>query len=374
MGKDNYDDMIDRSSKRSKYDYAEGKPSRGIIWTVLLGIALCVVVIFIWYRLFPNDAQVAPAVKTDTSLASTPVEVIADAPLVTSPIPLAPVSPAPDATSPQNVNSPDAVVLDNQAKSFGDNERKIANTKTIQYADHTVSTGEDLNSIAQLYGLKTQTLISVNQIRNVQAIKEGTVLRIPDRDGQLYTVREGDMLSSIARKFNPNLGWKTLQELNGLTNENIQVGQRLFIPDASSPALSQMADVAVVQFQRPASGTITLLFGQPYKNPANGNSESSNGIQIVGKPGAAVISAAAGNVVDAGYEAKGKGRFVVVSHEGGYRTTYAHLENVEVKIGVQVAKGETLGSIGTSGTDYDKPTLFFSIEQSGIFLDPAQFF
>jgi septal ring factor EnvC (AmiA/AmiB activator) len=39
-----------------------------------------------------------------------------------------------------------------------------------------------------------------------------------------------------------------------------------------------------------------------------------------------------------------------------------------------LSKGETIGSIGTSGTDWQRPTLFFSIEQSGIALDPNQFF
>jgi murein DD-endopeptidase MepM/ murein hydrolase activator NlpD len=372
MVKDNYDDMTDRSSRRSKGETSNGKPAKGILWTVALGIAICVVVIVLWYRVFPNEGPVqVPAVQNEVAFSTdSKVEVIADAPSVDVPTPLAPVA----ANTTAGTSSPDSVVLDNQAKAFGDIEKKVANAKTIQYADHIVGAEEDLNSIAELYGLKTQTLISVNQIRNVQAVGEGSTLRIPDRDGQLYTVREGDMLSTIARKYNPSLGWKTLQELNGLSSENILVGQKLFIPDVISPSLSQMADVATLQFQSPANGTITLLFGQPYKNPANGNMESSSGIMIIGKPGAAVVAAAAGNVVDAGYEAKGKGRFVVISHEWGYRTTYTHLENVEVKIGTKVAKGETLGSIGTSGTDYDKPTLFFSIEQSGIFLDPSQFF
>ncbi len=90
--------------------------------------------------------------------------------------------------------------------------------------------------------------------------------------------------------------------------------------------------------------------------------------------GEAVLASAKGEVVDAGYEQKGRGRFVILSHEGGYRSSYYHLENVEVRIGMSLEKGQTIGSIGTSGTDYEQPTLFFSIEQSGIALDPMQFF
>ncbi|NBK22537.1 MAG: LysM peptidoglycan-binding domain-containing protein [Spirochaetia bacterium] len=369
MAKDNYDDMIDGPARRSSRGGTYERPSKGLIWTIALGIAICVVVVIVWYQFFPNnpDRGVNSALASEAT-AKKVVQVV-DAPEVLTPTAI---------NVDQNVPSPkpaDAVVPDNQARSLGDTKpRSATSSKTVQYAQHAVVDGEDLNTIASLYSLKTQTLISVNQIRNVQAVKAGISLQIPDRDGQLYTVREGDMLSTIARKYSANLGWKTLQELNGLKSENLSVGQQLFIPDTSSQSLIQMADIAPIQFQKPAQGSITALFGQSYTNPATGKTESLTGILIEGSPGSAVVASAGGNVVSAGNEVKGRGKFVELSHEGGYRTTYTHLENVEVKIGMTLSKGEVIGSIGTSGTSYDKPTLFFSIEQSGIALDPSQFF
>ncbi len=370
MAKDNYDDMMDRPARRSSRGGTYDRPSRGLIWTIALGIAICVVVIIVWYQFFPNNPDRGEASALATEATAKKVEQVIDAPEVLTPTAI---------NVDQNVPTPNAtepVVPENQARSLSDTKPLSAatNSKTVQYAQHVVVDGEDLNSIAALYSLKTQTLISVNQIRNIQAVKPGISLEIPDRDGQLYTVREGDMLSTIARKYSTNLGWKTLQELNGLKSENLSVGQRLFIPDTSSQSLIQMADIAPIQFQKPATGSITALFGQPYKNPATGAIESLSGILIVGSPGSAVVASAAGNVVSAGNEVKGRGKFVELSHEGGYRTTYTHLENVEVKIGMTLSKGEVIGSIGTSGTSYEKPTLFFSIEQSGIALDPSQFF
>lgn len=366
MGKDYYDDMTERPSRRTERE-PSSRPSRGLIWTIALGISICVVVIVVWYKFFP-----AQQVKSDTKEVIVQetrpqVEVISDAPQVQQP--------AASAEAPVINTVADAPVLDNQARSLADRPLvPSSSSKTVQYANHVVSDGEDLASIANLYSLKTQTLISVNQVRNIQAIKAGVTLKIPDRDGQLYTVREGDMLSTIARKYSPSLGWKTLQEVNGLKNENILVGQQLFIPDTSTSSMIQMADVAPIQFQKPTAGSITALFGQPMPDPATGITQPLNGILIVGQPGSAVQASASGEVVDAGYEVKGRGRFVVISHEGGYKTSYNHLENVEVKIGSSLSKGDIIGSIGTSGTDYDRPTLFFSIEQSGIVLDPSQFF
>ncbi|MBI9095783.1 MAG: M23 family metallopeptidase [Sphaerochaeta sp.] len=369
MAKDNYDDMMDRSKKRSSRGGTYDRPSRGLVWTIALGIAICIVVIIVWYQFFPNNPERGEASALATEAIAKKVEQVADAPEVLPPTAINVDQKAP------TPNASDTVGPDNQARSLSDTKPMSAtSSKTVQYAQHAVAEGEDLNSIAALYSLKTQTLISVNQIRNVQAVKPGISLEIPDRDGQLYTVREGDMLSTIARKYSPNLGWKTLQELNGLKSENLSVGQRLFIPDTSSQSLIQMTDTSPIQFQKPAQGSIVALFGQPHTNPATGVRESLNGILIEGSPGSAVVASAAGNVVSAGNEVKGRGKFVELSHEGGYRSTYTHLENVEVKIGMTLSKGEVIGSIGTSGTSYDKPTLFFSIEQSGIALDPSQFF
>ena len=355
MGKDYYDDMQDRPSKRSSRENSNNRPNRGLIWTIALGIAICVVVIVIWYQFFPAQQERQTQQPVVIQEVLPPVERIADAPTV---VPEASARPAE-----QQATVIDAPVLDTQARSLSDRPQVQSPTssKQVQYADHVVAEGEDLSFIAALYNLKTQTLISINQIRNVQAIREGVVLKIPDRDGQLYTVREGDMLSTIARRYSPSLGWKTLQEVNGLNTEIIRVGQQLFIPDTSVASMAQLTDVAPIQFQRPASGSISLLFGQPYENPATGTNEPLSGIIIVGNWGSAVVASAAGQVVDAGYEVKGRGRFVILSHEGGYRTSYYHLENVEVRIGMTLAKGQTIGSIGTSGTSYDRPTLFFKI-------------
>jgi len=369
MAKDNYDDMMDRPARRSSRGGTYDKPSKGLIWTIALGIAICVVVVIVWYQFFPNNPDRGETSALTTAATAKKVEQVVDAPEVLPPTAIHVDQNAPTTTA------TDPAVPDNQARSLSDSKPKSAtSSKTIQYAQHAVVDGEDLNSIAALYSLKTQTLISVNQIRNVQAVKAGITLEIPDRDGQLYTVREGDMLSTIARKYSANLGWKTLQELNGLKSENLSVGQQLFIPDTSSQSLIKRADIAPIQFQKPDLGSVTALFGQSYKNPATGAIESLNGILIEGSPGSAVVASAAGNVVSAGNEVKGRGKFVELSHEGGYRTTYTHLENVEVKIGMTLSKGDVIGSIGTSGTTYDKPTLFFSIEQSGIALDPSQFF
>ncbi len=107
---------------------------------------------------------------------------------------------------------------------------------------HVVQRGENLFRIALRYGLTTQALAAANGIANPNRIYVGQRLVIPGRgttppapSGQTYTVRRGDTLSSIARRFGVST-W-ALAQANGICNPSlIYVGQVLRIPSGTSPA------------------------------------------------------------------------------------------------------------------------------------------
>lgn len=355
MMQDSYDQIQDdRSSLRS------GRGSRGktVAVVLLLGIAILVIALFFgWNKLFPPETP--KEVTITTQPVAPPIMQVEDAPAVeeSTPAPAPVESSAPPAPAPEPAARPSM-----QAVSLAETSspNRSASGEAVQFADHTVAEGETLDAIAARYGLKVQTIISVNQIRNINAVQTGTVLRIPDRDGQLYVVKEGDMLSKIARDY--GMGWQTLMNLNGLTSEFIRIGQKLFIPDTSATQGAEAAAQASVQFQRPAEGEVIAKFGH----------DQADGILIAGAWNDPVYAAADGDVVDVGRK-DDLGRFVVISHEDGYKTTYGHLENIEVKAGTKVAKGTLIGSMGGTASS-DQASLYFKIEQSGYALDPESFF
>ncbi|NLZ77555.1 MAG: peptidoglycan DD-metalloendopeptidase family protein [Spirochaetales bacterium] len=321
MARDYYDDMHDRNSSRRK---RRRGPSGTLLGVVVLGIAVCVAVIFLWLRFsVPEEA-----VKPEAVIEEQP-------PVAEEPVP--PPGPSEPVVQAQRLDA------------------RPPSSTSVRFTTHVVQAGEDLNSIAGHYGLKVQTLVSINEIRNVQAVTDGTSLKIPDRDGHYYTVREGDMLSTIVWTLNLPYGWATLQELNGLANDQIKAGQKLFIQDTSSTASSQYTDIAPVQFIKPAPGTILVRFDQ------------ESGVRIRTSKDEPVKAAADGEVADTGFEADGQSRYIILSHEGGYRTGYHNLSTVEASGGDSVAQGDLLGLSG-------EPHLFFTIEQLGIPLDPEQFF
>ena len=78
--------------------------------------------------------------------------------------------------------------------------------------------------------------------------------------------------------------------------------------------------------------------------------DAHRGIDVAGRPGVDVLAAAGGRVTVARDSRGPCGLIVVVDHEPhGYRTIYCHLSTLSVTPGQTVARGQPLGTLGTSG-------------------------
>ena len=236
----------------------------------------------------------------------------------------------------------------------------------VKFTQHIVGEGEDLNSIAALYGLKVQTIISINEIKNISGIQEGVELSIPDRNGSYYIVKAGDMLSTIANTYCPSLGWKTLQQINGLTDTRLDIGDKIFIPDMSEISANPAINTALNNFIMPTdNGTIIAKYGQFIENNPYNDESSLNGVLI--RTSSSVKSAAEGVVVD--IQNRNDKKVVKISHKGGYETIYGNLESTSLAIGDEIEAESIIGTVSQ-----DANILYFEIIQSGLPLDPESFF
>lgn len=95
-----------------------------------------------------------------------------------------------------------------------------------------------------------------------------------------------------------------------------------------------------------------------------------NGIEIDARHGESVRAVAGGQVRFAGWF-RGYGKIVIVDHGGGYFTVSGHLADVFVEVGDVVEAGDTLGSVGDTGS-LRGPGLYFEVRSGGESLDPAQ--
>jgi murein DD-endopeptidase MepM/ murein hydrolase activator NlpD len=102
-----------------------------------------------------------------------------------------------------------------------------------------------------------------------------------------------------------------------------------------------------VSLHFPIRGAIRSVFG-PRRDPINGRPRFHKGIDIAAPSGTPIQAAAAGRVVFAGRN-KGYGNMVMLEHADGRRTLYAHAEALYVKVGTNVAAGQTIAAVGSTG-------------------------
>ncbi|MEI6690710.1 MAG: M23 family metallopeptidase [bacterium] len=95
------------------------------------------------------------------------------------------------------------------------------------------------------------------------------------------------------------------------------------------------------------------------------------GIDIRAPRGSDIIAIADGVVIEATYVANGYGKHVRILHEGNVITLSAHMDQMTVKAGEKVTKGQKIGIIGMTGWTTG-PHLHFEVSQDGKYLDPLQ--
>jgi len=107
-------------------------------------------------------------------------------------------------------------------------------------------------------------------------------------------------------------------------------------------------------FAWPLTGRVISDFG------TESNGERNDGINIAAQPGTPIRAAAAGTISYAGNELRGYGNLILIKHDDGYVTAYAHAERITVQRGDTVTKGEIIAYAGSTG-DVTSPQLHFEI-------------
>ncbi len=120
-----------------------------------------------------------------------------------------------------------------------------------------------------------------------------------------------------------------------------------------------------------SSNRITSEFGYRI-HPIYDKKRFHHGLDFGGKVGSAIRATADGIVEFSGFD-KGYGNLVIISHNFGFKTAYGHmLDNVKVKKGDFIKKGEVLGYLGNTGVSTG-PHLHYEVKYIKSSLDPKNF-
>ncbi len=134
------------------------------------------------------------------------------------------------------------------------------------------------------------------------------------------------------------------------------------MPSAPPDAEGEIAP----HFLWPVEGRIISAFGD---NPNGGRND---GINISAERGTPVRAAEAGEVSYVGNELKSYGNLILIRHDNGFVTAYAHTDGVHVKRGERVERGQVIGSVGDTG-DVSEVQLHFELRNGTRPVDPTPY-
>lgn len=262
-----------------------------------------------------------------------------------------------------------------------------------------VGKGDTVYSIARRHKLSPRDIIDANNLRPPYELDIGQRLVLPS--GRVHTVQRGEYLALIAKRYQSDAF--SIARVNGIRSPyTIYPGQKLRIPRSgtayggagttvasapppptSSPSQSvtptrpkspQQAKSAVPEppkrsggkFSWPVEGKLLSSYGSKDKGLQN------DGINIAAPRGTTVKAAENGVVAYAGNEIRGFGNLLLIKHDGGWVTAYAHNDELLVKRGDKVSRGQSISKVGSTGS-VTSPQLHFELRKGATAVDPKKY-
>jgi murein DD-endopeptidase MepM/ murein hydrolase activator NlpD len=235
---------------------------------------------------------------------------------------------------------------------------------------HTLQAGENLSTVASLYGIGLEAMVGANpDISSLDRLPLGIDLLIPPSAGLVVKLEVGESLLDLVTAY--GVEPEAVVAANDLRSPfDVAPGMLVFLPGVRpSEALArlQMVREEENRYIWPLHGRLTSYYGA--RNLGMGTSSFHRGIDIAAPSGTPVAASRSGTVTYAGWSNQGYGNLVKVRHTGGDETWYGHFSSIAVSVGEYVSQGEVVGRVGSTGISTG-PHLHFELHVSGRALDP----
>ena len=254
-----------------------------------------------------------------------------------------------------------------QQEAFFYNEKQIAHDTPddiiLEFYLYIPQKGDDLLSVGADTGLSYDTIASLNNLSGTYDRIYGKELIIPSTKGIFIPEEPSSNLEIMIYQENKNL-----INQNKIPCYNISGKNYFFIPGGKLTS-TQRAYFLDSSIQLPLDKiVITSCFG--FRNsPVYKTWKFHKGIDLAAETGTPVYACKSGLAAAILIEDPVFGNCIILSHNNGFASVYAHLSKIMIKKGDYVRAGTTIGQVGQTGFATG-PHLHFEIRQNGTATDP----
>lgn len=233
---------------------------------------------------------------------------------------------------------------------------------------YVVQEGDTLSQIAETFDVSMNTIKWENGMAK-DTIHPGKSLDILPVTGIRHTIQKGDTFAYIAKKY--DVETEDITVFNHIDATKLIPGNKIMIPNGVKPAVvaktrstssgSKAAPASSSAsngyYDRPSDLPITSTFGPRW-------GRYHYGIDFGGKEGSPTYATAAGTVAKIGC-GSGYGKCLIIQHDNGTQSLYAHSSKILVSAGQKVSQGQKIAEVGSTGNVTGAHLHFEIINSSG---------
>ena len=296
--------------------------------------------------------------------------------------------------------------------------------KRAEQITYKVKKKDTIPAIAKRYGIKQDTILMNNKDALNNKMKVGDTITFPSIDGLYYKLEKNDTLAKIAKKY--GISVVDIVDYNNINPKRLKAGSTIFLKGVTLQKYKDVEGRLIAAQQakedkkknknkekekekekekpeKPPKETkgsppppppednddggrsaaysgagfaypvryagVSSPFGNRY-HPVLKRYILHTGVDLVAKY--VPLRAAKAGVVTFAGNMSGYGKIIIIRHDNGYETRYAHLSVISTNVGEHVNQGDLIGKTGNSGRTTGAH-LHFEIRQNGVPKNPMKY-
>lgn len=235
-------------------------------------------------------------------------------------------------------------------------------------AFHIVQKEDTVYSISRKYNVNLNSLVKLNNLKEPFTIIPGQKINLPASNINVELTDEEKQKTKTTTPIVKEIIIKKDDAKDNSTETEIEITSSNKIKEETKEKVEKIIikpePLTSKKFMWPINGKIISEFG--IKN----NGKRNDGINISAPIGTKVKAVENGIVAYAGNELKGLGNLIIIKHDKDYMTIYAHNDELRVKKGEKISRGDTIATVGKTGR-VTTPQLHFEVRQKTKSINPV---